>query len=45
MYEGHVIVNDFYPVTAFTKRAILGIWQGSEYASDCIFTGLSMDAI
>ena len=28
------IVNEFYTLTVFTKRSILDIWQGSEYASD-----------
>ena len=27
------IVNGFQLLTIFAKRSILGIWQGSEYAS------------
>ena len=30
------IVNGFYQLTVFTKRSIIDIWQGSEYASDCL---------
>ena len=30
------IVNIFYQLTVFTKQSILDIWQGSEYASDCL---------
>ena len=30
------IVNGFYMLTVFTKRFILDIWQGSEYASESL---------
>ena len=31
------IVNSFGPSTIFAKRPILDVWQGSEYASKCLF--------
>ena len=27
------IADGFYPLTIFTKRSILDVWQGSEYAT------------
>ena len=30
------IVNSFYLLTVSTKRSTLDMWQGSEYAFDCL---------
>ena len=32
MIQRFTIMVDFWPLTTFTKRSILDIWQGSEYA-------------
>ena len=39
------IINGFYPLTIFTKSSISGVWQSSEYDSDCCVMKSPIDSI